>query len=95
MRAVKDAVSRSCLCGLFEIVGMKDPDAMHVQVKIGCPRPADVDRQQVLEVIPFGTRELEVVAGGLTTRGVEVPALGCGDNIFVAVASLTVSVDIA
>jgi uncharacterized protein (TIGR02058 family) len=95
MRAVKDAVSRSCLCGLFEIVGVKDPDAMHVQIRIGCPQPEQVDRRQVLDVIPFGTRELEVVEGGLATRGVEVPALGSGDSIFVAVASLTVSVDIA
>lgn len=94
-RAVKDAVSRSCLCGLFEIVGMKDPASMHVKVRIGCPKPADVDGQEVLEVIPFGSRELEVVAGGLETRGLEVPALGSGDAIVVAVAALTVYVDIA
>jgi uncharacterized protein (TIGR02058 family) len=92
-RAVKDAVSRSCLCGLFEIVGMNDPDFMHVKVKIGCPKPEDVDEKEVLGVIPFGSRELEVVYGGLMTRGLEVPALGPGDNILVAVASLTVCVD--
>jgi len=94
-RAVKDAVSRSCLCGLFEIAGMKDPGSMHVQVKIGCPKPGEVDAKEVLEVIPFGSRELEVVEGGLVTQGLEVPELGSGDTIFVAVAALTVSVDIA
>jgi uncharacterized protein (TIGR02058 family) len=92
-RAVKDAVSRSCLCGLFEIAGLRDPDDMHVKVRIGCPEPGGVDAEAVLAVIPFGSKELEVVEGGLTTRGIEVPALGCGDTILVAVASLTVCVN--
>lgn len=91
-RAVRDAVSRSCLCGLFEIIGLQDPDNMHVAVKIGCPRPGEVDAAAVLGELPFGSKTLEVVEGGLMTRGVEVPALGCGDHIVVAVASLTVSV---
>lgn len=94
-RAVKDAISRSCLCGLFEIVGMKDPGAMRVEVRIGCPHPGEVDGEKVLDEIPFGSKELEVVEGGLMTRGLEVPALGCGDNIVVAVASLTVCVDVS
>jgi len=93
-RAVRDAISRSCLCGLFEIVGLRDPDAMQVAVKIGCPRPEQVDGAAVLAELPFGTKTLEVVEGGLTTRGVEVPSLGCGDGIIVAVASLTVSVEV-
>ena len=38
-RAVKDAISRSCLCGLFEIMGMRDPNEMHILVRIGCPKP--------------------------------------------------------
>lgn len=91
-RAVKDAISRSCLCGLFEIVGVSDPMEMHVAVKIGCPEPQEVDGDMVLATIPFGTKELEVVPGGLTTRGVELPKLGCGDSIIMAVAALTVSV---
>jgi len=93
-RAVKDAISRSCLCGLFDIVGIEDPNAMHVKVKIGCPRPEEVNGKEVLEVLPFGSSELEVVEGGLLTQGLEVPALGSGDNILVAVASLTVCVDL-
>jgi uncharacterized protein (TIGR02058 family) len=90
-RAVKDAVSRSCLCGLFEILGLKDPNSMHVQVKIACPKPEEVDGEQILASVPFGTKELEIVSGGMVTRGLEVPELGCGDNIFVAIAALTVS----
>ncbi len=91
-RAVKDAVSRSCLCGLFEILDLKDPNSMHVKVKVACPKPEEVDGQQVLATVPFGTKELEIVSGGMMTLGLEVPELGSGDNIFVAVAALTVSV---
>lgn len=93
-RAVKDAISRSCLCGLFDIVGVSDPNEMHIAVKVGCPKFRDVVAEDVLAEIPFGSRELEVVEGGLLTRGLEVPALGSGDNILVAIASLTVSVNI-
>jgi len=93
-RAVKDAVSRSCLCGLFEILGLKDPNSMHVQVKIACPKPDEVDGEQVLATVPFGTKELEIVSGGMMTRGLEVPELGDGDNIFVAIAALTVFVPV-
>jgi uncharacterized protein (TIGR02058 family) len=92
-RAVQDALSRSCLCGLFEVMGMTDPGGMHVAVRIGCSRPDQVDAEAVLEMIPFGTRELEVVSGGLSVRGLELPELGEGDSIIVAVAALTVSVD--
>ncbi len=92
-RAVKDAISRSCLCGLFEIMGMRDPNDMHILVRIGCPKPDEIDADAVLSAIPFGSKELEVVEGGLTTRGVEVSSLGCGDTILVAVASLTVCVN--
>jgi uncharacterized protein (TIGR02058 family) len=93
-RAVKDAISRNCLCGLFDILGMKDPDRMHVAVKIGCPKPEEIDEKEVLKAIPFGSRELEVVSGGLSVKGLELPALGEGDNIFIAVAAVTVSVDV-
>jgi len=94
-RAVKDAVSRSCLCGLFEILGLKDPNAMHVQVTIACPKPEEVDGEQVLAAVPFGTKKLEIVSGGMMTRGLNVPELGSGDSIFVAIAALTVSVPMA
>jgi uncharacterized protein (TIGR02058 family) len=93
-RAVQDAISRSCLCGLFDIVGITDPMEMHVAIMIGCPQPESVDGDLVLATIPFGTKELEVVTGGLTTRGLELSTLGCGDSIVMAVAALTVSVEV-
>lgn len=94
-RAVKDAVSRSCLCGLVDILGISDPAAMHVEVKLGCPQPDAVNGPEVLKMIPFGSASLEVVPGGLAVRGLRLPALGEGDTIVIAVAALTVYVEAA
>lgn len=93
-RAIKDAVSRSCLCGLFDILHIDDPDKMHIEVRIGCPSPEKLSATKVLEAVPFGTKTLEVVEGGLGVRGLALPALGEGDTIVVAVAALTVYVDV-
>lgn len=92
-KAIKEAVSHSCLCGLFDIVGINDPNQMHIHVKIACPYPENLDHDEVLKAVPFGTTQLEAVPGGLSVRGLDIPALGQGDTIVVAVAALTVYVD--
>ncbi len=93
-RAVKDAISRSCLCGLFDILGIDSPQQMHVAIKLGVPHPEQIRKAEVLEMIPFGTTELEIVSGGLAVRGLNLPELGAGDTIVIAVAALTVYVDV-
>ena len=46
-RAVKDAISRSCLCGLVEIMGIEDLQAIQVDILVASPRPDEVDLEQV------------------------------------------------
>lgn len=93
VRAVKDAISRSCLCGLFDICGMKDPAEMRVRLTVGCPAPERLDADRVKAAIPFGEVELELASGGLGVQGLHLPALGEGDSIVIAVAAVTVLVD--
>ncbi|WP_201764441.1 Lin0512 family protein [Thermacetogenium phaeum] len=93
-RAIRDAVSRSCLCGLFDIIGITDPNEMYIEVKVACPNPERINREEVLKAVPFGSTCLEVVPGGLAVRGLELLELGEGDTIVVAVAALTVYVDV-
>ncbi len=93
MRAVRDAVSRSCLCGLFEVAGLKSPDDMSVRLKVCCPTPERLDRERVAGSVPFGRVELEVREGGMVTEGLHLPQLGEGSSIVVALASLTVCVE--
>jgi uncharacterized protein (TIGR02058 family) len=92
-KAIKDAVSHSCLCGLFDIVGIRDPNQMHIQVKVACPYPEKLNHEEVLKAVPFGSTKLEVVEGGLAVRGLDLPTLGEGDTIVVAVVALTVYVN--
>ena len=93
-KAIKDAVSHSCLCGLFDIVGISDPNQMHIHVKVACPYPDQLNHAEVLTAVPFGSTQLEVVQGGLTVRGLDLPELGEGDTIVVAVVALTVYVNV-
>lgn len=62
-RAVFDALHHSSL-GFPRLVG-KTADDMRVEVTIGVPKPEAVDRQAVLETLPHGTGQINVVQGGL------------------------------
>lgn len=92
-KAVKDAISHSCLCGLFDIMGITNPKQIHIHLKVACPYPDNIDHDQVKKAVPFGSVDLEVVNGGLTEQGLSVPKLGSGDTIVVALAALTVYVN--
>jgi len=94
VRAVKDAVSRGCLCGILEICGRDRFQGVYVDARIGVPQPEKVDREAVLAAIPIGEKSLEVVPGGMLAAGLEVPCFGPGaSGIVMACAALTVSVD--
>ncbi len=93
-RAVKDAISRSCLCGLVEILGMEKLDAVRVDILVATPRPSEVKLDQVKEMAPIGQVTARAVLGGMETQGLCVDRFGpeC-DRIMVANASVTVSVE--
>ena len=90
-RAVKDAISRSCLCGLVEILGIEDLQAIQVDILVACPKPDEVDLEQVKATVPIGQKTARAVEGGMNVRGLCVPnfAQDC-DQIVVANASVTV-----
>lgn len=93
-RAVKDAISKSCLCGLLEVMGMKTLDEADVDILVACPRPEDVDLEKVKAQAPVGRTKAEAILGGMETRGLCVPQFGSDcDRIIVANASVTVWVD--
>lgn len=93
-RAISDAMSHGCLCGLVEILNLNAMEKVHVIIKLGCPKPEEIKQDELLKLIPFGkTRIEEIVNGGLSTRGLHLDSLGEGDQIVVAVVSLTVYID--
>ena len=97
-KAVKDAVSHACLCGVFEILGGK-VKGTKIQLKIGTPFPEKIDAEEVKAAVPFGEVDLEVAEGGLTVKGLDGPKagfaqLGEGDTIVIVNAAITVWLDV-
>jgi uncharacterized protein (TIGR02058 family) len=93
-RAVRDAISSNCLCGLLEIVGLEDPNQMEVEVLVASPKPDEVDLEQVKHMLPFGRVTVTSVAGGMKAQGLCVPQIAPNcDQIMVANAAITVFVN--
>jgi uncharacterized protein (TIGR02058 family) len=63
VRALRDALWHNSL-SVANAMGLP-VDAMRVEVTIGVPHPEQVDKAQVLAVLPHGTGTVEIVDGGL------------------------------
>ncbi|MHA1378634.1 MAG: Lin0512 family protein [Candidatus Helarchaeota archaeon] len=95
IKAIKNAISNNCLSGLSEICNLKDPADMHVHVKIACPFPNNINEKKVLRALPFGTKTLEVVKGGMLAQGIMIKELGdISNDIIVSNAAVSVSIKI-
>lgn len=86
-RAVNDAIHRNTL-SIAAVMG-QPREAMHVEVNIGVPRPETVDKEAVAAVLPYGTRTVKVVDGGLEIRNDDG-----SDSTLIAHALLVVSLDL-
>ena len=98
VKAVKNAISNNCLCGLKEIANLKtlnDLLKMKVHIKIGAPFPQNINKNKILKAVPFGIKSIEIVEGGLITEGMMIKELGdTSNNILICCASVTVSVEL-
>ena len=85
-KAAKDAVSRSCLCGLEEVLGLTDfKEQVFIRATVAVTRPEDVRCEEVAEVF---------LQGGLKCDGLCIPAFGdCDKSIEAAVAAVEVYVE--
>ncbi|MDE5452059.1 hypothetical protein GWE18_04105 [Bradyrhizobium sp. CSA112] len=85
-RAVSDAIRHSSL-GFFRILG-KTANDMFVDVMVAVPNPEAVDTAAVAKELPYGTKTVTAVKGGL-----EIPAEQGSDSILIANAAVIVSFD--
>lgn len=93
-KAISNALSHCCLCGLPEILNIYDSEKIKVVIKVGCPKPNELIIDELIKLIPFGEASIdEIVNGGLSTKGMMVESFGKGDDIVIAVVSLTVYVE--
>ncbi|MBW4659213.1 MAG: Lin0512 family protein [Drouetiella hepatica Uher 2000/2452] len=94
-RAVRNAIAHNALPGVWEVAGLDNPDQMIVEVQIAVPYAEQVREAEVLAVLPFGQKMLTVIAGGMIVQGRAIASLNDkNDEMLVAIASVTVLVDI-
>ena len=87
VRALRDALWHNSLT-VAGAVG-KSSDDMQVEVLIGVPKPDQVDKKQVLAVLPHGTGTVSVVEGGL-----EIANEAGTDKTVIAQAAAIVRLDL-
>jgi len=87
VRALRDALWHNSL-NVADALG-KPVDSMVVEVLIGVPRPEQVDKAEVLKVLPHGTGTVEVVEGGL-----EIPNDAGTSSTVIASAAAIVRLDV-
>ncbi len=87
VRALRDALWHNALT-ITKALGM-ETDSMQVEVTVGVPHPEQVDKDQVLAVLPHGTGTVAVVDGGL-----EIPNDEGTGSTLVASAAAVVWLDV-
>jgi uncharacterized protein (TIGR02058 family) len=87
VRGLRDALWHNSV-NLPTALGLS-PDDMHVAVKVGVPRPETVDKQAILDQLPHGTGEVEVVDGGL-----EIANEAGDDSTLIANVSAIIYLDV-
>jgi uncharacterized protein (TIGR02058 family) len=93
-RAVRDAVSRSCLCGIVEVLGIQDLNALDVEIVVAVPRPGGVDLDKVMAEVPIGRKTARALEGGMMVKGLCVAQFDAdSDQVMVANAAITVFVE--
>lgn len=94
VKAVKDALSHSCLCGLEEVLEIKNlKEEIHIHVTVAVSDPEAVDAAAVVKALPMGTVDVKAVMGGLHTSGLYVPKFGdADDSIEAALACVEVEI---
>jgi uncharacterized protein (TIGR02058 family) len=95
-KAIKDAISRSCLIGLNQLYGITEEninEKMIIEAIIGVSRPEELDTEALKKLFPVGKVTIVAKKGGLTTAGLYFPGFGdTDDTIEAAIACVTVSV---
>jgi uncharacterized protein (TIGR02058 family) len=94
-RAVRNAIAHNALPGIWEVARLDHPNEMIIEVQIAVPYPEQVREAEVLAVLPFGQKTLKLESGGMIVQGKAIEEFNDkNDDMYIAVASVTVWVDI-
>ena len=87
VRALRDALWHNSL-SVANAIG-KPTDSMVVEILIGVPKPDQVNKEEVLALLPHGTGTVNVVEGGL-----EIPNEAGTGSTLIAHAAAIVRLDV-
>ena len=80
-KAVIDAISRSCLCGLKEVLDLKDlQESIIVNVTLAVTKPEKIDEERIKKCLPVGKKTVKAVSGGLKVPGLYFSEFGDHDD---------------
>jgi uncharacterized protein (TIGR02058 family) len=95
-KAVKDAVSRSCLCGLQEVLGLSAEELdtkVDITVTVAVSRPQEIVEKSIAACLPVGKVTVRAVPGGLKVPGLYLSRFGDkDDSIEAALAAVEVGI---
>ena len=95
-KAVRDAISKSCLIGLKEVLGIAEADMdekVVVHATIGVSRPTEINEEEIKKCLPLGRKYVKAVSGGMTVPGLYYSRFGDkDDSIEVALACIEVGI---
>lgn len=95
-KAVRDAISKSCLIGLKEVLGIAEKDMderVVVRATVGVSRPMEINEEEIKKCLPLGRKHVKAVSGGMTVPGLYYPRFeDKDDSIEVALACIEVSI---
>jgi uncharacterized protein (TIGR02058 family) len=93
-RAVRNAIAHNALPGVWEVAGLSHPNEMIIEVQVAVPYPEQVREEEVLAVLPFGRKSLNVESGGMIVQGRAIPELNDkNDEMLIAIAAVTVLIE--
>lgn len=92
-KAVKDAISHSCLSGLVEILDVGLDDVI-VDVTVAVSKPEEIQEEVIKSVLPIGKKKVTAVKGGMRVSGIFIPGFeDKDDTVEVAVACVAVGIE--
>jgi len=94
-KAVVDAISKSCLCGLDEVLHLKNlNEEVHIKVTLAVSDPDKINIEKVASHFPIGKVNIEAILGGMRVHGFYFPELNDKDDtIEVAIACVEVGIN--
>lgn len=81
VKAVREAISQSCLAGLKEVLAIEDLDeGVRIQATVAVSRPEEIAFNEIVNCFPVGKVDVVAVKGGIKVSGLNIPAFGDQDG---------------